>query len=361
MRILLLSAASSVHTLRWANAFHGLGHKVHLVTQHAPSYGYHKGVHIHPLPHRSGLGYLLNRARLRRLVDRLRPDVINTHYATGYGTLATAVRNVPVVLNVWGSDVFDFPGKSVLHKRWVRRNLLAATCVVSTSEMMADRTRQLVPERPRPTVVPFGVDTARFAPGTMARGAGYLVIGTVKTLAAKYGVDTLIRAFALVRKELPGVAVRMRIVGDGPERSALMSLCTSLSLADAIEFVGPVPHDQVPAQLGELDIFVALSRDDSESFGVAVIEASACGLPVVASDAGGLPEVVRNGVTGQVVPRNDPPAAAKALTELVASAELRQRWGSAGRAHVQANYEWEHCVDRMDAVLHEAAKKSRRA
>ncbi|MFT3664752.1 glycosyltransferase [Piscinibacter sp.] len=80
---------------------------------------------------------------------------------------------------------------------------------------------------------------------------------------------------------------------------------------------------------------------------MAIIEASSCELPVVVSDAGGLPEVVRDGVTGLVVPRNDSAALSAALARLVADAELRARMGKAGRALVQREYEWERCVDHM--------------
>ena len=104
-------------------------------------------------------------------------------------------------------------------------------------------------------------------------------------------------------------------------------------------------------------MYVALSR--SESFGVAVIEASACGLPVVVSNVGGLPEVVEQGVTGFIVPPEDPAAAADALEQLLASKELRERMGSAGRDRVERLYAWEACVDRQIAVLRSAIDRKR--
>lgn len=354
MRILLLSAASSVHTMRWANAYAGRGHEVHLVSQHEAVRGYIDGVQIHLLPHLSGAGYLLNGGRLRRSVRMIRPDVVNAHYATGYGTLARTIKDVPVVLNVWGSDVFDFPEKSALHRWWLRRNLRAAARLISTSEVMADRTERWVPDLPRAVVVPFGVETDQFRPLGKSVHAG-VVIGTVKTLAHKYGIDTLIDAFKLLR-ERPGMeATRLRIIGTGPDLDALLARTKGVGLTGLVDFVGAVPHALVPQHLDQLDIFAALSRDDSESFGVAVIEASACGLPVVVSDAGGLPEVVRHGETGFVVRHEDPSAAADQLALLVRDRDLRERMGAEGRRHVIARYEWNSCVDRQLSVLNEAA------
>jgi L-malate glycosyltransferase len=80
-----------------------------------------------------------------------------------------------------------------------------------------------------------------------------------------------------------------------------------------------------------------------------VIEASACALPVVVSDAGGLPEVVRDGQTGLVVPRDDVPALQAALKRLLLDATLRDQIGRAGRSHVERAYEWGECVERMEA------------
>lgn len=353
----MVAAASSVHAMRWANAFAARGHEVHLATQHDPVPGFDARVTVHRFPHRRGLGYLLNRAALARLVRRLAPDAINAHYASGYGTLATVRSTAPLVLNVWGSDVYEFPDAGPLHRALIRRNLLRADRVVSTSEVMARRTRAICPRLKHIEVVPFGVDMERFMPApAMPEG---LVIGTVKTLAPKYGIDLLLRAFALLREGQPGWPARLRIVGGGPEADALQRLAKELGIAAQVDFVGPVPHDRVPDELRRMHAYAALSRTHSESFGVAVIEASACGLPVVVADVGGLPEVVEQGATGFVVPPEDARAAADALVRLSAAPDLRERMGAAGRARVQRLYAWDSCVERMLGVIGEAIERKR--
>jgi glycosyltransferase involved in cell wall biosynthesis len=174
-----------------------------------------------------------------------------------------------------------------------------------------------------------------------------LVIGTVKTLTPKYGIDVLIRAFARLTASGLRPDAHLLIVGDGPERPALEALAVASGVAPRVQFIGAVGHAQVPQWLQRMDIYVAASRDDSESFGVAVLEASACAVPVVVSDAGGLPEVVQHQVSGLVVPRDDSVALADALATLVASPELRQRMGVAGRQRVIDHYDWPRCVDTM--------------
>jgi len=361
MRLLLLSGASSAHTIRWANAYARNGIETHLATQHDPVDPPDAQVRIHRLPHMGGLGYLLNGPHFRSLLREHHIDAINAHYATGYGLLARWRGHVPCVLNVWGSDVYDFPDKGPLHRALLRANLRAADRVVSTSHAMAARTTAVCPGLGPITVVPFGVETDRFMPAAATRpDDAPLVVGTVKVLDEKYGIGTLIDAFAWATQRA-GRQVRLRIVGDGPQRADLERKVRALGLSASVEFTGRVPHASVPDELRKMDVFVALSTLDSESFGVAVIEASACGLPVVVSDAGGLPEVVVDGVTGHVVLRRDPMAAGSRILGLLQDPALRERMGRAGREHVRQAYEWDRCVDRMITTIRETAMSARSA
>ncbi len=356
MKVLLVSAASSVHTMRWANAFVQHGLIVHLASQHDPVAGFDPAVRLHRLPHFGGLGYWLNRSALKRIIAEVRPDVVNAHYASGYGTLAVRTPQAPLVLNVWGSDVYEFPDTSAWHRRLLRRNLRRADAIVSTSHVMAERTAAVCPGLGPITVVPFGVDVKKFAP-TSRQQRDPIVVGTVKTLAEKYGIDTLIEAFSLVIERAPSLPMRLRIVGGGPQRGALEKLAASKGIGAQVDFIGSVPHTSVPAELNALDVYVALSRTPSESFGVAVIEASACALPVVVADVGGLPEVVQQDRTGRIVAPDDPAAAAEAILGLVHSPEMRASMGAAGREHVLRAYEWGACVQQQLAVYRTAIER----
>jgi len=355
MRIVLLSGASSIHTIRWANGLNSAGHEVHVISQHPPVDSLDPQVVLHQLPNRGVLGYFTMVPRVRRLLERLMPDLVNAHYASGYGTTARLVGWRPWVLSVWGSDVYDFPSKSWVHAWLVKKNIMAADRVASTSNCMADQTRSIAPELVDIAITPFGVDMAKYGQvvAKVDQPGGHVVIGTVKAMASKYGVDTLIEAFALLKKRFrvtgDGIADKLvlRLVGDGPQIDQLRALALRVGVADSVTFVGRVPHTEVPLELAKMDVYVALSRLDSESFGVAILEAGAAARPVVVSDAGGLPEVTVDGKTGIVVPRDNPEAAAEALEILVRDPLLREQMGGAGRRHVQDNYSWEMCIDRM--------------
>jgi glycosyltransferase involved in cell wall biosynthesis len=231
MKILMVGDAASPHIQSWQRELsrHG-GHEVLLATQASPN-PRHQASAVEFLPFRGSVGYLRNASALRKLARRFNPDVVNAHYASGYGTTASLARVHPLAVSVWGSDVYEFPDKSRAHRKLLAWNLRKADAVGSTSEVMRDRVlrthRSLLDVR----VTPFGVDTDLFRPRadsiedvTRARP---LVVGTVKTLAPKYGVDVLIDGFAeaarTLNSESGGVTrqVRLKIIGDGPERKAL--------------------------------------------------------------------------------------------------------------------------------------------
>ena len=352
-RVLYLANAKSIHTVRWVNAMADAEVDVHLISLEAPKQAFGPGVTLH-LANRDrqfGYGYIANAVWCRNLVAKLKPALLHAHYASGYGTLAALCGFHPTILSVWGSDVYEFPYRSPLHRRLLEFNLRYADRILSTSHAMALHTRKFT-AKPI-AVTPFGVDVDKFRPIAMRSmfSEGDLVVGTVKTLAETYGISFLIRAFSLLKQRLPGVSLKLLIVGDGPQRSMLEDLARQCGVWPDTRFTGPVTHAEVPRYLNAIDIVVVPSL--AESFGVAAIEASACGKPVVVSDVGGLPEVVEDGVTGLVVKSQDVAAIARAIEQLVTQPELSRKLGEAGRERVERLYEWNTNVRQMLSIYEE--------
>jgi len=282
--------------------------------------------------------------------------LLNVHYATGYGLLGRLSGYKPLCLSVWGTDVYDFPAKSPLHRWLLKGNLRFANTIASTSYSMARKTAETY-SHPNIFITPFGIDEILFSPKPSERESDVLVLGTVKTLKFAYGIDTLIKAFAIAADKLNGIIrVTLEITGDGPELVDLQSLAVRLGVADNIIFHGAINHAQVPEMLNRLDVYVVLSR--LESFGVAILEASACEKPVLVSDAEGPAEVVIDGVTGFIVPKNDPEIAAEKMVTLLKNSELRSRLGKAGRQHVMDHYTWDKALDIMIDTYKKTIEKS---
>ncbi|MEO1005676.1 MAG: glycosyltransferase [Cyanobacteria bacterium J06638_38] len=355
MKVAFLAGQNSIHTVRWANAMVERVSELHLLTMHQPSDPIDSRVKIYDLPHKAPHGYFFNQKYVQKLLAKIQPDLLHVHYASGYGTLGRLSQYHPLLLSVWGSDVYDFPATSFLHRALVAANIRQADWVASTSEVMARQTKSLCEDITHLSITPFGIDTAKFRPEPQ-QDPNYITIGTVKKLAPKYGIDILIQAFAQAREKAiaqsPNLAEKLRliIVGDGEQRKELAALAKQLHVDHVTKFVGAVPHEQVPSYLNQMDIYVAASRLDSESFGVAVLEASACGLPVVVSDAGGLPEVVQDGVTGYIAPKENPAATAEAIVKLIHSPDTRQQFGKAGHVLVLDHYVWQENVELMHDI-----------
>jgi len=181
-------------------------------------------------------------------------------------------------------------------------------------------------------------------------------VGTVKALEPPYGVDILIRSFAIVAKKYHGFKrLRLVIAGDGALRKELEREARALGIDSQVSFLGAIPYLKVPDLLATFSIFCALSL--SESFGVAVLEASACQVPVVVTNVGGLPEVVQDKVTGLIVAPRDIEAAAGAISLLIDNPDLRRSFGSAGRKFVMENYEWSENAKRMEEVYKSVLKR----
>jgi L-malate glycosyltransferase len=348
MKILYLANSASIHTEKWVNYFSDKGHQVEVLS-FEPANVVNANVKVHRLGRQLPfkMHYFSYRKAVRHFLDQIQPDILHAHYASGYATLGRLAGFRPYVVSVWGSDIFDFAQKSPLHRRIVAANLKSADRVCSTSQVIADEIRRCCEQDAYLT--PFGVDCELFRPPNEAKSENEFVVGIVKSLEPKYGIEYLIRGFAIFSKRMANTRkLRLMIAGDGSLRDSLRRLARDMNIEAQTTFLGFVPHERVPETLGRFAVFVAPSV--SESFGVAIVEASASGLPVVASRIGGLSEVVRERVTGILIPPRDPTAIANALQELLVNESLRIELGRNGRKFVLENYEWTENASRMEHI-----------
>jgi glycosyltransferase involved in cell wall biosynthesis len=357
MRIALISAAKSIHTIRWANALAERGHKVALFSLYKHKTNddvFLPEVELHYIKGVTVLCYWAGAGQLKKALADFKPDILNAHYATGYGTLARRSNFNPLLLSVWGSDVYDFPYISFIHKRIIQKNLENATCIASTSKAMAEQVKRVYPSQKEIYITPFGVDCDKFK-RLSNPSKNILTIGIVKALEPKYGVDILLRAFAILKARLekedkmPAGGIRLEIYGSGSQLKMLENLSKELNIADCTHFCGAIPNSQVPLAIGGFNIFCVPST--SESFGVAAVEAMACETPVITSDADGLKEVTLNNETGFIVPKCDYISLADKLYLLACNPQLCEKMGRAGRQHVLANYNWKNNVLTMEEAL----------
>jgi glycosyltransferase involved in cell wall biosynthesis len=353
-KILILGDANSAHILKWATGLASAGYsvKVFSLTHHDSGILQKSGVEVHyaSFSAKKKLLYPFAVSDLWKLIREFKPDIVHAHYASSYGFLGALAGFHPYVLSVWGSDVFDFPKISPLHKWILKFNLKKADRICSTSWIMKEETKKYTGKDI--SVIPFGIDLNVFKPfyAHHVFKENSIVIGTVKAMEKKYGVEYLIDAFALLNQRTKGYPLKLLIVGKGSLTAKLKAKVKDLGIERETVFTGYIPPAEVPFYQNMLTIPVFPSIDNSESFGVSVVEAMACEKPVVVTNVGGLPEVVEDGVSGLVVPPANAEKLADAIEKLVTDERLRNSLGKQGRQRVEKLYNWENNLASMIAV-----------
>ena len=346
MRLCFLAPANSAHTQKWIDHFKQRECEIHLVSFHFAEI---QGVHLHHLAAPFKSFYLLHIPRMKLLLKKIKPDILHAHYASSYGFVGAALGFHPFVVSVWGSDIIEFPKRSLVHRKMLQYSLSQADKITVTSRLLEEAAEGLAPVKQKITRTPFGVDLERFKPESKPGRKDQIILGLIKNLDRKYGIEYLLKGFALVEKSYKNI--RLVIAGDGPLKDQLRELAFQLGCQEKVEFLGRIPHSQVPTLLNEMDIFIMPSIH--ESFGVAALEASACGLPVIASDVGGIPEVVVHRKTGLLIPPGNPEALAEAVVYLIENPDLREKLGKDGREFVMETFDWQENAQRMENLYQE--------
>ena len=189
------------------------------------------------------------------------------------------------------------------------------------------------------------VDPDVFHPGPADRSsAAAPTVVAVGRFVAQKGFDVLLRAWPGVVAGLgPGRRPRLVLVGDGPQAPHLRRLAARPGSAGTVTFTGALGPRGVADRLWDAHVFALPVRTrwaglNPEGLGLAALEAAACGLPVLVGDSGGAPETVLDGVTGRVLPGDDPTAWTRAVLALLRDPAVAAGMGARGRRHVEERY-----------------------
>lgn len=269
-------------------------------------------------------------------------DVLHVHYAIPHATSAVLARDilaskglrVPVVTTLHGTDI-TLVGQDPSYKPVVEYSINQSDAVTAVSDYLRRETYDHFDVPGEIEVIPNFVDPARFHPmdkrhfrAAIAPGCEKVMVHVSNFRPVKRTADTV---EVLARLRDMGVCVMLLLVGDGPDRRACEERARELGVHDRVRFLGK--QDPVEEILAVADLF--LMPSGSETFGLAALEAMACGVPVVSTDIGGLPELVVDGVTGLLAPLGDVDAQALAAARILSDDALHARMAEASvrRAH----------------------------
>ena len=295
------------------------GHEIHIISYSHPfrlgmfseNVIYHEvSVSDYPLfaqlPYETALT-----SKIVEIVKYAKLDVLHVHYAIPHASAAFMAREIlkkeniyiPFITTLHGTDI-SLVGKDPSYHPVVKFSIEASDVITTVSESLKEETIQFFDIKNEIHVIPNFIDLDRFKPKEQRCKKKSICPNDEKLIAHMSNfrpvkrIQDVIRVFALLRKK---TKVKLMLIGDGPERSNLESLCRELKLCDDIRFVGKT--EAIQEALSLADLFFMPS--EKESFGLAALEAMACSVPVISSDAGGLPELNVHGTTGFLSPVGD--------------------------------------------------------
>jgi len=300
----------------------------------------------------------------RFLADR--PEAILLTHRADFLRPALMLRRLggpPLAVVVHGNEVYGSP-----RRRALVAALAGADAVVAVSRYARERLVGLGFLPGKTFAVPNGVHVEGFDPpeaGLAVRRRlgleGKRMILSVGRLSRVKGFDSVIRALPRVAERFPDAAYVL--AGRGPEESSLRRLAADLGVAERVIFVGEVPHGEMGrgdhAYYQACDLFAMPGREDRaegavEAFGIAYLEAGACGKPVVGGLSGGVREAVGEGESGLLADPERPEAVAEAILRLLSSPELARAMGGEGRRRAE-DRRWSRVAEEYEAILRDIA------
>ncbi|MDV2496613.1 MAG: glycosyltransferase [bacterium] len=295
------------------------------------------------------------------LCRRERFDLVHTHTSKAgiLGRWAAWLAGCRRLVHTSHGSVFTGYSGPIISRLFIYAERLTAaitdTIITLTPRGIEDHLVWHIAPEEKFTAVPSGVELEGFAPPSPADGGSSVraalslhpdepIVGSVGRLDRVKGYDQLIEASDLVLRERPDAW--FVVAGDGQERGALEAQARRLGVAGRWRFLGW--QERLEPLYHAFDISVLPSRN--EGMGRAAVEALACGLPVVATAVGGVPSVVEDGVTGLLVPPEDPHALARAILQLLEDETARRRMGEAGPKWVRERFSCQAMLDGIERV-----------
>lgn len=278
-------------------------------------------------------------------------DHLHIHFAhvpTQIGMYAAMIAHIPFSFTSHANDLFE---RGLLLKTKVER----AACSVTISEY---NKRFLVDQAHAPedkiAIVRCGVDSTAFESlpqqsAQMDLAIKRPVIGTLGRMVEKKGMDVLIKAMGLLRQR--GMDFELQLAGDGPLRESLAELVDDYEFADKTRFKGALRHDQVPAWMKKLDLFVlACQKDqngDQDGIPVVLMEAMGLGIPVISTQISGIPELIADGKTGYLATPGEASELADKIAQVFEHPETTQNLVKAAHARVLEEFDTGVNLDRL--------------
>lgn len=345
MRLAFLSIGRHIHTERWIQFFATRGHECHLLTVQP---GEVKGVTVHDISSNFGpkpVRYWQSLGKVKKLLAEIQPDLLNTHFLTGYGYWGHFSGFQPNVLTVWGDDVYVTPYENPLKKWLARKALKSCQALTGDSADILVESCRLGADPENSYRILWGVDFEKFRPfdaSAWRRQLGFdddhLVYFSPRSYTQPYyNIGTVIDAAAQVKAREP--RARFLFAGYEGDPEPFRALARQAGIEDVMAMVGRLPHDEFATALNACDVFISVPSVDATA--VSLLEAMSCGAGIIISSLPSSLEWIEDGHSGLVVPPRNADALADAMLRFAQDEDFRKKAGLAAlkTAHEFAGFE----------------------
>jgi glycosyltransferase involved in cell wall biosynthesis len=283
--------------------------------------------------------------RLRRLIHRESYDIVHLHTKRAHALSLWLPRSQAAPKYVVTRRM-DYPEINNCYTRWLYNRSVDG--VVAISQPIVELLLGAGVDSWKVRLIHSGIDASRFTTVPQREPSELPpVIGCMAVLEQRKGHRFLLEAMALLKAR--GVKVHCLLAGEGPERETLERMTARLGLGGDVKFSGFIVD--TPAFLADIDVFVLPSLH--EGLGVAALEAMAAGKPVVASGVGGLADVIKDGITGLLIPPRNAQALSDAIAKLIGDRTLAGALGRRASIHVRKHFAVEQMAARNEAYYYE--------
>ena len=358
MRICFIAAGTFTHIGSYLDYFNQAGHYVHFVS-------------LSPSPERSvptynlGIGkkysetqgkwkYPISMLRVRKILNKIKPDIIHAHYATSAGLTALVSGFHPSVVTAHGSDLTNGI-KSRIWRPILKKIFNYADCINVVSDDLSEMVLSLGIDKNKIKTITPGIDTEKYSltKRTKIEKSRPLKLVCTRRLEPVFDHFTIIDALALLKEK--GIKFQMTFVGDGTLLNDMKQRVNDFGLTESVNFMGKIPNDDLPEVLSQQDVYISASLWDGTS--LSLMEAMATGLFPIVSDIKANSAWIENGVDGFLHKVGDSNNLADCIMKLLNNPEIVNKTSLNNRKKITERADRNTNMKLLESVYKDLIKK----
>ena len=378
MKIMLLSDAASIHTVRWAKYFASRGHEVHLLSFNSFLGSPPSGINLHILKHinyipiiSSPLNLFLGVPQVRRLAQKTQIDLLNAHYISTFGVLGSLSGIHPFVASAWGSDVLRLGKEPSVRRQAVLFCLRAADVVTTTAIETRDYIIDAFGLSPEKVMrIPWGIDIEIFHRGYTSEVAilkkslglepGFPVILSNRNLMENFAIESIIDAIPkVVSEHQNAVFLFIRGVGTPEYEKKMTQKARDMGILENIRIISRlVSPKEMAVFLNASDAFISLPKTDQ--FASSIMEGMACGTIPILSNLSVYKQYLKDKENAFFVNPDDPDEIASTVNFCIDNPNIQDKFYTINRKIIEREEDWSNNANKMEELFEDLiARRSR--